>query len=127
MTDATSAHQHLCDYIDDLLAHPRTAHLNVEELPASFLQTGEKLRTIGEHIQEAMRFSDLMAQGRVRTDAVLSPDNAIGLPALNIQAALSRLIASSGRLADGHLEERISDLNELGDAFNAMAQRLQKQ
>ena len=127
MTDAASAHQHLCDYIDDLLAHPQTAHLNVEELPASFLQTGEKLRTIGEHIQEVMRFSDLMAQGRIRTDAVLSPDNAIGLPALGIQAALSRLIASSGRLADGHLEERISDLNELGDAFNAMAQRLQKQ
>ena len=43
MTDAASAHQHLCDYIDDLLAHPQTAHLNVEELPVSFLQTGEKL------------------------------------------------------------------------------------
>ncbi|MGN1149933.1 MAG: diguanylate cyclase domain-containing protein, partial [Sutterella sp.] len=127
MTDAALAYQHLCDYIDDLLVHPRTASLDVGQLPASFQQTGAKLRTIGEHIQEAMRFSDLMAQGRVCADARLSSDNVIGEPARNIQGALSRLISSSGRLAEGHLDERISDLNELGAAFNAMAQRLQVQ
>ena len=93
----------LLDYTESLLSSPDTASLDVEALPEAFRPLGERLRYLGECLQEARKLAAGVSSGDL-TDlegANLHPDNPL-LPSLKtFRDSIAHIMATSSEaLAD---------------------------
>ena len=111
------------EYLKDVLYNPRSAQIEVEELPEAFQNLGAGLQYIGQCLLEARELANDIAKGRLNTNP-LSPGNELASGLKNLQATLKHLTWQLGQVAKGDYKQRVSFVGEFSEAINDMIYQL---
>jgi len=121
-----SAAAKLLEYLNEVIAQPERAALDVQALPKEFREFGEKLVHFAGCVLETRALAEAISQGEL--DVPLpSAANEIAAPLKSLHAALKHLTWQSQQVAKGDYQQRVDFMGEFSSAFNGMITQLAEQ
>lgn len=116
----------LLDYLIDVMYNPDKAYLNVEELPEEFHTFGKGLKYFAECVRETTNFAKALSKGNLDVD-LPSTNNEIASSLKTLHASLRHLTWQTEQVSKGDYQQRVDFMGDFSQAFNSMAEQLEKQ
>lgn len=116
----------LFDYLRDVIYDPSGARLETEKLSEDFVQLGKALQYFSRSVVEASSLSAALSKGELNV-CLPPPENEIAAPLKHLHANLKHMTWQAQQVAGGYLHHRIDYLGEFAEAFNSMAEQLERQ
>lgn len=116
----------MTDYLRDVMYHPDQADLKVEELPEEYQELGTELRCFAGYIIENLKLAEELSRGELDV-ALPSRDNVLASPLKALHATLKHLTWQASQVAQGYYRHRVMFMGDFANAFNTMAEQLERQ
>lgn len=114
----------LFEYLKNILYNPKTAKLDILELPEEHKKLGLGLKYLHECIIEQHIFVKGLSKGNL--DAPLpASDNPITGDLRALHGSMSHLVWQANQIANGDYSQRVDFMGELSDVFNIMVEQLE--
>ena len=116
----------LFEYLRNVIYDPAKANLDLNTLPAEFLNFGKGLMFFSQMVNEARKVAKEMSKGNLEYDILPAPGNEIAAPLKMLHASLKHLTWQAQQVAKGDYKQQVDFMGDFAEAFNNMVKQLEE-